>query len=82
MICGRAYAKVNLGLRIGSRRQDGYHPVQGIFQSIDLVDTLTLLAGEADVIATSSGKPVPRAWPTSRFEPPPLSESVPDRQRL
>lgn len=59
MIAGKAYAKVNLGLRVGARREDGFHPVGGIFQSVDIADSLWLAPGEADSIASSSGGPVP-----------------------
>ncbi len=58
MIGGTAYAKVNLGLRVGGLREDGFHPVNGVFQSIDLSDSLTLDSAEADSILTSGGKPV------------------------
>ena len=59
MINGNAYAKINFGLRVGSRREDGYHRVDGIFQSIDLTDSLTLDSGETDSILTAAGRPVP-----------------------
>lgn len=38
----RAFAKINLGLRVLKRRPDGYHEIETFFQSIDLHDTLTL----------------------------------------
>lgn len=59
MIGGTAYAKLNLGLRVGGARADGFHPVDGIFQSIDLSDSLTLDSAGVDSILTSAGKPVP-----------------------
>ncbi len=37
-----AYAKINLSLRVGSRRNDGYHPVQSLIQTIDLADQITI----------------------------------------
>ena len=40
----RAYAKINLDLRIGARRADGFHDLRTILQSIGLYDTLTLRA--------------------------------------
>lgn len=58
MIRGTAFAKVNLGLRVGSRRHDGFHPIDGIFQSIDLSDQLTLAAAETDTIKTPARGPV------------------------
>jgi 4-diphosphocytidyl-2-C-methyl-D-erythritol kinase len=37
----RAFAKINLSLRVAGRRDDGYHELRTIFQSIALHDTLT-----------------------------------------
>lgn len=37
----KAYAKVNLGLDVLRRREDGYHEVRMIMQTVDLYDTLT-----------------------------------------
>ncbi|MFQ6117117.1 MAG: 4-(cytidine 5'-diphospho)-2-C-methyl-D-erythritol kinase [Candidatus Bipolaricaulia bacterium] len=41
----RAYAKVNLGLRVLRRREDGFHEVQGLMQTIGLADELVLEEG-------------------------------------
>jgi 4-diphosphocytidyl-2-C-methyl-D-erythritol kinase len=38
----KAFAKINLGLRVLQKRPDGYHEIETFFQSIDLHDTLTL----------------------------------------
>jgi 4-diphosphocytidyl-2-C-methyl-D-erythritol kinase len=35
-----AFAKVNLGLRVGRRRPDGYHDLDTVFQTLDFGDTL------------------------------------------
>jgi 4-diphosphocytidyl-2-C-methyl-D-erythritol kinase len=59
VISANAYAKVNIGLRVGARRDDGFHPVDGIFQSVDMVDHLAMESSETDSILTSSGGPVP-----------------------
>ncbi len=37
-----SYAKVNLHLEVGTRRDDGYHPLSTVFQKIDLHDTITI----------------------------------------
>lgn len=36
-----AYAKINLGLRVVSRRDDGFHEILTVFQTVSLHDTLT-----------------------------------------
>lgn len=38
----KAFAKINLGLRILGKRPDGYHEIKTTFQSVDLHDMLTL----------------------------------------
>lgn len=38
----KAYAKINLTLEVLGRRDDGYHDVASIMQTIDLYDTVTL----------------------------------------
>ena len=43
----RASAKINLDLRVGARRPDGYHDLQTIFQTLDLHDTVTWSRGAA-----------------------------------
>lgn len=40
-IVRKAYAKINLGLDVLRRREDGYHEVKMIMQTIGLCDTLT-----------------------------------------
>ena len=37
----RAYAKLNLGLEVVGRRDDGYHDIVTVFQTVSLYDTLT-----------------------------------------
>ena len=41
----QAYAKLNLTLDILRRREDGYHDLQMVMQSISLADTLTITPG-------------------------------------
>lgn len=40
-ITRKAYAKINLGLDVIRRREDGYHEVKMIMQTVDLYDVLT-----------------------------------------
>jgi len=44
-----AFAKVNLGLEVLARRQDGYHELRTLFQTIDLHDDVELTAGPGEV---------------------------------
>jgi 4-diphosphocytidyl-2-C-methyl-D-erythritol kinase len=42
----RAFAKINLDLRILGRRDDGYHEIKTIFQAVDWCDEILLEPGE------------------------------------
>ncbi len=41
-----AYAKINLFLEIREKREDGYHAIESVMQSVSLSDTLTLTLSE------------------------------------
>ena len=43
-----AYAKINLGLDIIGRREDGYHEVSMIMQSVSLCDEITITPGSSE----------------------------------
>ncbi len=43
-----AYAKLNLTLDVLHKREDGYHDLRMVMQSVDLTDTITLETGEAN----------------------------------
>jgi 4-diphosphocytidyl-2-C-methyl-D-erythritol kinase len=45
MISATAQAKINLTLEVLKRREDGYHDIRSVVQTIDLVDTLSFRTG-------------------------------------
>src|SRR6185437_16556731 len=68
----RAYAKINLGLKIVGRRADGFHDLRTIFQTLALHDRVVIelhggrgvrleLDGEADGVAADGGNLAARA---------------------
>ena len=46
-----AYAKINLSLEVIGRRDDGYHEVATILQTVDLADTVTLRTADGLTVA-------------------------------
>ena len=61
-ITAKAFAKINLSLRIKAKRADGFHEVQTILQAIDLADRLTLRArrGPFEIICETPRVPTDR----------------------
>ncbi|HEX9615034.1 MAG TPA: 4-(cytidine 5'-diphospho)-2-C-methyl-D-erythritol kinase [Bacteroidota bacterium] len=55
----RAYAKINLGLRVLRKRTDGYHDIETVFHHIDLYDELSFRLHEHDILLTSSDASLP-----------------------
>ena len=56
----RARAKVNLALEVLSRRRDGYHEIETIFQSINLFDELDIsLNRSGKVVVTCNDPEIP-----------------------
>jgi 4-diphosphocytidyl-2-C-methyl-D-erythritol kinase len=57
----RAFAKINLGLRILAGRPDGYHEIRTIYQTIRLHDRLTVTvdASGRGVVVSSQGETAP-----------------------
>jgi 4-diphosphocytidyl-2-C-methyl-D-erythritol kinase len=55
----RAFAKVNLDLRVLGRRDDGYHEIRTIFQTIALHDTLSFAPRRGPLELSASGEQVP-----------------------
>jgi 4-diphosphocytidyl-2-C-methyl-D-erythritol kinase len=58
----KAFAKINLSLRITTKRADGFHEVQTILQAVDLSDRLTCESrrGPFQIICTARGVPTDR----------------------
>ncbi len=55
-----AYGKINLGLDVTGRRDDGYHIVRMIMQNVDIYDTLTFEDNDSgDIILTASSDKIP-----------------------
>jgi len=55
----RAYAKVNLGLRVSPPDEDGYHPLRSLFQAVSLGDDIDLVIGDEDEIVVVGGLGAP-----------------------
>lgn len=53
----KAYAKVNLGLDVVRKREDGYHEVRMIMQTIRLFDRITLQKNSSGKITLSTNLP-------------------------
>lgn len=52
----KAYAKINLGLDVTGKRDDGYHLVRMIMQNIDIYDTLTFADNDSGDVSLSCSK--------------------------
>ena len=50
----RSFAKINLHLQVMGRREDGYHELETLFQSVDLADLVTLELNASDIRLTVS----------------------------
>ncbi len=55
----RAYAKINIGLRVLGKRKDGFHDIETLFHRIDLFDELTLEPADDSISMTGAGLPIP-----------------------
>jgi len=56
----RSYAKVNLGLEVLGQREDGYHELRTLFQTIDLHDDITLRSRGTGVVVRCDHPLVPK----------------------
>jgi 4-diphosphocytidyl-2-C-methyl-D-erythritol kinase len=56
----RAHAKINLSLRVGPRRPDGFHELRTVYQTLALHDTLTFVrrTGPLSLVCRAPGVPV------------------------
>lgn len=54
----QASAKVNLSLDVTGKRNDGYHNIESIFQSINIYDTITVSKISNPLIEISCNDPV------------------------
>jgi 4-diphosphocytidyl-2-C-methyl-D-erythritol kinase len=54
-----SFAKINLGLRILRKREDGYHDIQTVFQEIDLHDDLDFEKYPSGIAISSSHPDLP-----------------------
>lgn len=55
----RAYAKINLTLRVGERRPDGYHGLETVFQALALHDTIECRARRGSFAVACDDPAVP-----------------------
>ena len=58
MLTGRAYAKINLGLRIIRKRPDGFHDIETVFHRVGLHDVVEIREA-GDISVTSTDPEVP-----------------------
>ena len=70
-----APAKVNLDLRVFGRRNDGYHEVRTLLQSIELHDTLAIRSRVGPMTVRSRDVAVPPdrqnlVWEAADLKPP------------
>lgn len=57
LLVEHAYAKINWTLEVLGKRDDGYHEVRAILQTIDLSDTVTLSAADAISLEITGASP-------------------------
>lgn len=55
----KAFAKVNLGLRVLEKRKDGYHNIETVMQTISLFDQLDISPASEDILLTTDNPDLP-----------------------
>lgn len=53
----RSFAKINLGLEVTGKREDGFHDLLTLYQSVNLFDLLTFKSGEKEGIELGGTDP-------------------------
>src|SRR5258708_35002959 len=53
----RSFAKINLGLRIGARREDGFHELLTVYQTIGLHDVIRVSVARGSGIEIQCADP-------------------------
>ncbi len=56
----RAYAKINLGLRILRKRPDGFHDLETVFRQINNYDEILFLPSGRDIVVETNDPRVPK----------------------
>lgn len=56
----KAFAKINLGLRVLDKRENGYHNIETVLQTISLFDQLDISIGNASIVVTSDNPGLPQ----------------------
>ena len=54
-----AYAKINLGLRVLGKREDGFHDIETIFHRINLFDELNIEPADDFISISSTNQTLP-----------------------
>ena len=57
-ITEKAYAKINLWLEVTGRREDGYHDLVSVMQSVSLHDTVKIAKTDSGIIEISCTDPM------------------------
>ena len=56
-ITEKAYAKINLFLEVCEKREDNYHNIDSVMQSVSLCDIITVTENDAIVLSNNAGLP-------------------------
>ena len=54
-----SYAKINLFLNIVSKRQNGYHDIQSVMQTVNIKDEIAVMYAEKGIIITCDDEAIP-----------------------